>query len=125
MAEGIVTYVAVIVADNKDLVLLPGMTAEIRIIVDQRDNVLKVPKSALRFSPPLPNGKGAAVAERDAAGERVWKLSGGNPKAVPVRTGVSDGVYTEITEGDLKVGQEIIVGAFQADAAQSAGRSRP
>jgi HlyD family secretion protein len=125
VAEGIVTYVAVIVADNHDLVLLPGMTAEIRIIVDQRDNVLKVPKSALRFTPPSPDGKVAAVAEHAAGGERVWKLSGGNPKAVPVRTGVSDGVYTEITEGDLKVGQEIIVGAFQADAAQSAGRSRP
>jgi HlyD family secretion protein len=120
VAEGIVTYVAVIVAGNEDLALLPGMTAEIRIAVDSRDNVLKVPKSALRFAPPVSDGRASAMAEQPAGGERVWRLSGGRPQAVPVRTGISDGVYTEIAEGDLQAGQEVIVGASQSTATQSA-----
>ncbi len=71
IAEGIVTYVAVIVAGNDDLVLLPGMTAEIRIVVDSRDNVLKVPKAALRFAPPDPGrlGQRRSRDRRRAASE--------------------------------------------------------
>lgn len=124
IAEGIVTYVAVIVASNEDLQLLPGMTAEIRIVVDRRDSVLRVPKSALRFAPQTSDGNGGAVAQSPSGQERVWRLSGGRPQAVPVRTGVSDGVYTEIVEGDLRAGEEIIVGEAQANSPQS-GRLRP
>lgn len=124
IAEGIVTYVAVIVAGNDDLLLLPGMTAEIRIVVDKRDNVLKVPKSALRFVPSKANGRGDAIAGPATGNERVWRLIGGEPQAVPVRTGISDGVYTEIVEGDLQAGQEIIVGVVQSESRQSTARLR-
>lgn len=124
IAEGIVTYVAVIVAGNDDLLLLPGMTAEIRIVVDTRDDALKVPKAALRFVPTEPSGAGNAVAGPASGNERVWRLSGGDPQAVPVRTGISDGVYTEIVEGDLQVGQDVIVGVVQSESAQPAARLR-
>jgi len=52
VVQNVVTYIAVIGADNPDQSLLPGMTANVRIITDQRSNVLRVPNSALRFRPP-------------------------------------------------------------------------
>ena len=63
IAEGIVTYVAVIVAGNDDLLLLPGMTAEIRIVVDTRDNALKVPRR--RFASFLRNPVAEATQSPD------------------------------------------------------------
>jgi HlyD family secretion protein len=124
IAEGIVTYVAVIVANNDELLFLPGMTAEIRIVVDSRDNVLKVPKAALRFVPPVADTPSGATAGQPVGGQTVWLLSGERPQPIPVRTGISDGVYTEIVEGQLKPGQEVIVGVAKSDKKQSAGPLR-
>jgi len=50
--QNVITYTAVVSADNESLVLLPGMTANVRVITDVRDKVLKVPNAALRFKPP-------------------------------------------------------------------------
>jgi HlyD family secretion protein len=50
--QNVITYTAVVSADNDALSLLPGMTANVRIVTDVRENVLKVPNSALRFKPP-------------------------------------------------------------------------
>jgi HlyD family secretion protein len=125
IAEGIVTYVAVIVANNDQLLFLPGMTAEIRIVVDSRDNVLKVPKAALRFTPPVAKAPAGASAGQPVGSETVWLQSGDRPpQPVVVRTGISDGVYTEIAEGALKPGQQVIVGVAQSDKKQSAGPLR-
>jgi len=51
VVQNVVTYIAVISAINPDLSLLPGMTANIRVVTEQRPNVLKVPNAALRFRP--------------------------------------------------------------------------
>lgn len=120
VAEGIVTYLAVIVTNNDERILLPGMTAEIRIVVDQRDNVIKVPKAALRFTPPNMESKGS----QSGGGDVVWRLRGDRPKAVHVRTGISDGAYTEIAEGDLQPGEQVIVGMAKSDKKQSSGPLR-
>src|SRR5215469_202238 len=50
--QNVITYDVVVSADNSDLKLLPGMTANIKVITDHRDNVLQVPNAALRFRPP-------------------------------------------------------------------------
>jgi HlyD family secretion protein len=50
--QNVITYTAVVSADNESLVLLPGMTANVRVITDVREKVLKVPNAALRFKPP-------------------------------------------------------------------------
>jgi HlyD family secretion protein len=118
---GVVTYVAVIVASNDELLFLPGMTAEIRIVVDSRDNALKVPKAALRFVPPVADTPSGATAGQPVGRQTVWLLSGERPQPVPVRTGISDGLYTEIVEGELKPGQEVIVGIAKSDKKHSAG----
>ncbi len=62
--QNVITYTAVVSADNESLVLLPGMTANVRVITDVRENVLKVPNAALRFKPPgaLDPAKSASVS---------------------------------------------------------------
>jgi len=85
----------VIAAPNADLVLLPGMTAKLRIVLESRANVLKVPNAAL-----------------DGAGERVWVLEAGKPKPVAVRLGVTDGVSTELVHSPLAEGAQVIIGTL-------------
>ncbi|MCX7960277.1 MAG: efflux RND transporter periplasmic adaptor subunit [Burkholderiales bacterium] len=202
--QNVVTYTVVISAANPDLALLPGMTANVRVVVDSRTDVLKVPNAALRFRPPgaaseaqaaaapAQQAGGAAlqrfrqrlvdelkpdeaqkarleaifeearqklaqvrdlaneaerrrqvervraemrarIAEiltaaqkpiyerllaelgaRGAAAGRVWVPGpDGRPRALEVRTGLTDGTATEIVEGPLKEGDEVIVGTVE------------
>jgi HlyD family secretion protein len=70
--QNVVSYTVVISAANPDLSLLPGMTANVRVVVDSRDNVLKVANSALRFRP-----QGAAADPRPAAEASPAQQAGG------------------------------------------------
>ncbi|HKW87108.1 MAG TPA: efflux RND transporter periplasmic adaptor subunit [Nitrospiraceae bacterium] len=130
--QNVVTYNVVIGVDNRDLRLKPGMTANVSIIVARKDEVLKVPNAALRFTPPKSErtvsgipGTGVAQSDADSKGARpvltsgdqavlsktVWKVGpSGDPEAVPVQLGISDGSATEIVSGDLKEGNAVIVG---------------
>jgi HlyD family secretion protein len=119
--QNVVPYDVVVSAQNNELKLLPGMTANVRIITDQKDSVLKVPNSALRFRPagledrsgPRPAGPGAGPAGGPRGGGlagRVWIVDpGGKPQPLQVQLGVSDGTFTEVL-GGLKDGQDVIVG---------------
>jgi HlyD family secretion protein len=71
VVQNVVTYIAVISADNADLALVPGMTANVRVIVDQREGVLKVPNAALRFRP------AGADAPKDEAAKAEGPTKGG------------------------------------------------
>jgi HlyD family secretion protein len=116
--QNVVTYNVVIGVDNKDLRLKPGMTANVSIVVAQRDNVLKVPNAALRFTPPKSDIAASRPADRTsiqtASGSParpIWKQAeDGEPVPVQVQTGISDGAYTEIAPDGFAVGDEIIVG---------------
>ena len=114
--QNVVTYDVVVGADNPDLKLKPGMTATMRVVTDERQNVLRVPDQALRFSPA---GLGGG---RSSEGSRVWVLRDGEAVAVPVQTGLDDDSNTEITAGALKEGDKVITGE-QRD--QNAAGSRP
>ena len=59
--SNVVTYTVVVSAANPDLTLLPGMTANVRIVTAQKESALKVPNAALRFRPP-----GAAEEKKPA-----------------------------------------------------------
>ncbi len=103
--QNVVTYDAVVGVGNHDLALMPGMTAETRIVVDRRGDVLRVPNRALRYTP--------AGVERE--GERkvepgVWVLRDGRPVPTNVTTGLDDETFTEILGGDLRAGDAVIVG---------------
>jgi HlyD family secretion protein len=100
--QNVVTYDIVISVDNSDLVLMPGLTAGSRIIVDQRSDVIRVPNQALRYVPrDIPR-----AAPSDHA--RVWVLREEQPIAVAVVTGLDDDSFTEIVSGDLKPGDLVI-----------------
>jgi len=129
--QNVISYTVVISAANPDQSLLPGMTANVRVVVDRRDNVLKVPNAVLRFRPvgtaeskaaaKGPPPKAGGRADASAAG-RVW-IPGpdGQPKAVEVRTGLTDGTSTEIAAGPLKEADEVILGIAESAAAKKAG----
>ena len=121
LSQNVVTYTVIVSAENPDLALLPGMTANVRIVVDEATNVLKVPNATLRFTPPgvsrvraeISSGAETADGEPDLA----WILDAdGHPISVPIRIGISDGIVTEVVSGPLKEGQEVITIAVpQAD----------
>jgi HlyD family secretion protein len=213
--QNVISYTVVISAANPDQSLLPGMTANVRVVVDSRDNVLKVANASLRFRPGGTSagaGDGQAAqsgagnpaqqfrqrvfeelkpdetqkakleqifddarqklmqlrdmpkdGDRRKAGERLRAESrervmatlndaqkavyerllaeagaargaaaaapgrlwvpgpGGQPKAVEVRTGLTDGTSTEILQGPLKEGDEVIFGAGEPAGTKKAG----
>jgi len=109
--QNVATYDVVITASNPELLLKPGMTATIKIVVDRRDDVLRAPDQALRYSPAgraAPSGSSGARTPL-AGWPRVWILREGRPTAVPVQLGLHTGACTEIVKGDLKPGDDLII----------------
>ena len=109
--QNLITYDVVITASNPDRLLEPGMTTTIKIVVDRRDNVLRAPGQALRYSPrdlAVPHGGSGARTPLDGW-PQVWILREGRPTAVPVQLGLHDGIYTEIVKGDLRPGDDLII----------------
>jgi HlyD family secretion protein len=106
IVQNVVTYDVVIQVNNRDLKLMPGMTANVSIVIQTRHDVLRITNAALRFrmSEKL---SGAGASEKK--GPAIWILEKGKPKRVQITPGISDGNYTEIVSGDLKEGQQTIV----------------
>ena len=122
--SNVVTYDAVIDVSNLDLRLRPGMTANATVTYADKKDVLAVPNAALRFKPPpeanipKPAASESAVRRpRDASGgpggggggkgegrgnepKSIWILNGATPVQVSIKTGLSDGAYTEIVTAD-------------------------
>ncbi|WP_321417011.1 efflux RND transporter periplasmic adaptor subunit [uncultured Desulfobacter sp.] len=132
--DGVVTYETIMTCDNADLALRPGMTATADIIVKQANQVLSVPSAALRFSMPKPEKNSSSpsllrmfMPGPPRRGNRPTKhvtITGGKdqktiwildenkrPRPVPVKTGLTDGVNTQILEGEITQGTEVIVSA--------------
>ncbi|RPH76623.1 MAG: efflux RND transporter periplasmic adaptor subunit, partial [Nitrospiraceae bacterium] len=127
--QNVVTYNVVVNVDNQDLRLKPGMTANVSIVVAQRDAVLKVPNAALRFTPPMSGQvdrtklggtptkeKGVEPAagvgkEAIAPSRTVWKEGpSGELEPIQVQTGISDGLVTEVLSEALPEGALVVVG---------------
>lgn len=110
--QNVVTYTTMVSVSNPEGLLLPGMTAEVRLIVSERQDVLKVPNAALRFEPK----ESAPIAQNDLPNDgvrrgRVWvRRKDDRLEPAVVTVGYSDNSYTEISADDLKKGQEIVVG---------------
>ena len=132
--EGVVTYETLLSVDNAKLLLRPGMTATAEILVAELNDVLLVPNAALRFSPPKESGGPSAGHSRSGGGglvgmllprrpptekhegettkggrQRVWVLRDGRPEAIEIRTGTTDGILTQVIEGPLEPGMEVLV----------------
>ena len=126
--NGVISYPAVLNVANDDLSLRPGMTATAEIVTVTRENALLVPNAALRFTPPStaaskssnrgllgslfrspprsPRKQTSTAATSDS--QRIWVLRNGEAVPLQVKTGVSNGRFTEIIGGDLQAGMEVI-----------------
>lgn len=145
--QNVVTYDTIIEVGNPESKLKPGMTANVSIIVARREGVLTIPNATLRFRPPnasgggeprgaMPPGQGRdrngtqpdGATARRPGGERastrtVYVLPAGQangaPTPVPIKTGISDGVSTEVIEG-LNEGDRVVAGLRVTNATQPA-----
>lgn len=104
--NNVVTYEVVISADNQDLKLKPGLTANVTIFTKEMSGVLNVPSKALRFTPTKETVGNRKIVDVNAK-NKVWVEEGNTLKAYAVNIGTSDGTNTEILSG-IKEGQKVI-----------------
>jgi HlyD family secretion protein len=133
---GVVTYMAVLKVDNTGLALRPGMTATADIMVERVRDAILIPNAALRFTPPEPvvqdGDSGSSALSRllprpprqapkpretpaaDKSRQRVWVLQDGQPVAIPIQVGATDGGLTQLLSGDIEPGMALLVDVRQA-----------
>ena len=149
MTQNVVTYTVVIDVDNSELKLLPYLTADVFFEVDSRKDVLLVPNAALRFKPTpeqidseslaenpelitAPSARASRREKKDPSSPatgRLWVVVPGTDKlrSVDVQLGVSDLVssLTEITGGDIREGDEVVIGENRQQSAASSDVTNP
>lgn len=137
--QNVVTYPVIVETPNEDAKLLPGMTANLSFQIEQRKQVVKIPNAALRFYPPnrkrvhpddfsILDGNEQVIEElsqqgqtkqsaeertqlkRNSTRRHVWVSVGNFLRARAVKVGISDSRYTELVEGEVKVGDLLVVG---------------
>ena len=129
IVQSVVTYKAVLSTDNSNLLLRPGMTATAEIKVQEEKDVLTVSNEALRYAPPQsstkkesrsileriiphpPRGTETATPRPTGKQRQIWVLKDGTPGKAMVTIGITDGKRTQIVEGDITAGDQIIVDA--------------
>jgi len=142
--QNVVTYDTVIGVSNPDLKLKPGMTANVSIVIAHKDNVLQLKNAALRYRPPdaatseqsrtaaaqprstsSPGGQRPTAGARERKPERtIYVLSYGRPKPMQIKTGIGDGIATEVTEG-LKEGDKVVTAELSSPSASSSPPTNP
>lgn len=103
--SNVVTYTVIIGVENEDNKLMPGMTANVSIITDKRENVLTVPNSALKFTVAEPNKK--------FEHKGIWLDNKGKPYRVDIETGLSNDFYTQIISDEVKAGDIVYIGKIE------------
>ena len=136
--EGVVTYETLLLVDNKELLLRPGMTATAEIIVKKIENAILVPNAALRFEPPEAenasasgNNRGSFISrimpgprrrfgnrnnrseKKENDDKKVWVLKGNQPEPIIIKTGSTDGTMTQVIGGDINPGMNVITGTAE------------
>lgn len=126
VTSNVVTYEVVIDAPNPDLKLKPGLTANVTVLISEKENVLLVPLRALRFEPEeedLPEGSIATTGDLGGKVQKsVWLQVGQDLIPTNIRTGISDGIYVEILDG-VKIGDQVVVG-LQQDMKNTTGAKK-
>jgi HlyD family secretion protein len=129
--DGVVTYNARLEVANDELLLRPGMTATVSVVTRQAKDVLAVPSIAFRYKPPQMrerrfnflrmftgrpsrNWRQRAAQPSTDGSRTLYILKNGQPHAVHVRTGATNGELTEIVSG-LSAGDEVITASQQRD----------
>ncbi|TPQ49244.1 efflux RND transporter periplasmic adaptor subunit [Prosthecomicrobium hirschii] len=121
--QNVVTYTAVVTADNSSGALFPGMTANVRLIVDTRKDVLRIPQAALRFRPAQPVADGQAqggqvkrartvnATAEEGRRARIYLLGAdGGLKPVEVRVGLAADTMVEVSGDGVQAGDRVVTG---------------
>jgi len=144
VVQNVVTYVAVVRIDNKELLLKPGMTANVQFLVSRKEDVLTIPNMAMRFKPPEEKEEAQELLRREqsrtapkvgerrtsrqsaaggsgAAGggtrrARIYLLRDDKAQPVQIQLGITDGSRTEVRSGDVKENDPVIIGMSSADS---------
>lgn len=150
VVQNVVTYDAVVRIDNKELLLKPGMTANVQFLVSQKEDVLTIPNMAIRFKPPEDkseaqellrreqsrtaarpgarrtsrSGGGSGGAVRRVRQVRIYVLKDGKAQPVDVELGISDGSKTEVVSGDLEENEPVII-SLSSGAQSQTGVANP
>src|SRR6266478_7011431 len=135
--QNVVTYDTVIGVSNPDLKLKPVMTANVSIIIAHKDNVLQIKNAALRYrpaeatpgevrarSPARASARGGVGHEQRTSERTVYVLSGDRPQPVQIKTGISDGVVTEVIEG-LKEGDSVVTAELASKSPAASPPANP
>jgi len=152
VVQNVVTYDAVVRIDNKELLLKPGMTANVQFLVNRQENVLTIPNMAIRFKPPdqkneaqellrqeqsraaptvgakrTSRSPGGAGGGEGRGGRRIsiYLLRNGKSEPVEVQLGITDGSKTEVREGELKENDPVIIGVASAGTESQTGVVNP
>ena len=136
VVSNVVTYLVEVSAPNPELQLLPGMTANVRIVTDTFEDVLKVPNAAIRFRPPQSADDKPAKPRRgdgdksgrgngrpDPSSSTIYVLKNAELQAVPVKTGASDGKMVQVTGEGVAEGMEVVTG-IKGEGGGGGGGSR-
>lgn len=115
--QNVVTYSVMVNVDNDDLSLKPGMTANVEILVDQRENVIRIPTKALFFKPSkellarLPSPPEPASASKST---RIWTVKRPSDltsfRPIEVKTGLSNTSTVEILDPKIEIGTLVVIG---------------
>lgn len=143
VVQNVVTYNAVVRIDNKELLLKPGMTANVQFLVSQKEDVLTIPNMAIRFKPPEQKDEaqellrqqqsraaprvGARRTSRSGGGGggeggrrvRIYVLKNLKAQPVEVQLGITDGSKTEVRDGELNENDAVIIGMASGASAQN------
>jgi HlyD family secretion protein len=142
--QNVVTYDAVVRIDNKELLLKPGMTANVQFLVSRKEGVLTIPNMAIRFKPPDQKNEaqellrqeqsraaptvGARKTSRSPGGAggggggrriSIYLVRNGKAEPVEVQLGITDGSKTEVREGELKENDPVIIGVASGTQSQT------
>ncbi len=129
MTQNVVIYTVVVGTDNSSGRLLPYLTANVQFELARHENILQAPNAALRWTPdlkeiapqyrqglPLGQQPSSAPATPSARAYKgmghgmLWVKDGQYLKPVPVRTGITDGVMTEVAGRDVTDGMIVVTG---------------
>ena len=106
MVQNVVTYTVMISAPNPDGLLLPGMTADVRILVQEHQDATVVPNAALSFRPTRYGGNNPAPGQGV-----IWvRTKSGHLAAATVSLGATGDSLTEVQSPDIKIGEQVAVG---------------
>ncbi|MGN0030482.1 MAG: efflux RND transporter periplasmic adaptor subunit [Candidatus Gastranaerophilaceae bacterium] len=101
--SNVVTYTVIVSVNNDDLKLKPGMTANVSIITKRSENVMCAPSIALKYSP--------ETNSQRYKNQGIWILENNKPVRMDIKQGASDDSNIEIISGELKIGDEVIIGS--------------